>query len=63
MNDPFIKFDSESKESTDIFHLVAMTGNCKILSKLLSKWGSALSNSVDTFKKTPAMFAIRNHNN
>jgi ankyrin repeat protein len=40
-----------------------MTGNLKILSKLLAKWGSTLSNSFDRFKKTPAMYAIRNNNN
>lgn len=40
-----------------------MTGNCKILEKLLPKWGSAILTSVDKFKKTPAMYAIRNNNN
>jgi ankyrin repeat protein len=40
-----------------------MTGNCKILTKLLAKWGSALPNTFDKYKKTPAMYAIRNHNN
>jgi len=40
-----------------------MTGNCKILNKLLAKWGSALPNCFDRFKKTPAMYAIRNQNN
>lgn len=63
LNDPFIKFDSENKENADIFHLVAMTGNCSILMKLLAKWGQYLPYSVDKFKKTPAMYAIRNNNN
>jgi ankyrin repeat protein len=40
-----------------------MSGNCKILTKLLAKWGSYLSNAIDKFKKTPAMYAIRNRNN
>lgn len=63
LNDPFIKFDSDHRENCDIFHLVAMTGNCEILAKLAAKWGSAISNCVDRFKKTPAMYAIMNHNN
>lgn len=40
-----------------------MTGNCEILAKLIAKWGSGLSNAVDKFKKTPLVYAIRNHNN
>jgi ankyrin repeat protein len=40
-----------------------MTGNCEILAELTTKWGSSISTSVDRFKKTPAMYAIMNHNN
>lgn len=30
---------------------------------MVTKWGSALSNCVDKYNKTPVMYAIRNHNN
>ena len=63
LGDPYIKFDNEARESLDVFHIVAMTGNTTILHKLLVKWGSYLPNSTDRYKKTPAVYAIRNHNN
>ena len=63
LSDPYIKYDGEARETPDVFHIVAMTGSMVILDKLLAKWGSHLPNSVDKFKKNPAMYAIRNNNN
>ena len=64
MNDPYIRFDSsENKELPDVFHIVSWSGNINILTKLIEKWGAYLSNSYDKFKKSPAVYAIMNHNN
>lgn len=43
--------------------MVAITGNCQIFAKLTAKWGLHISNSLDKYKKTPAMYAIMNNNN
>jgi hypothetical protein len=43
--------------------MVAITGNCEIFAKLTAKWGLSISNSLDRYKKTPAMYAIMNNNN
>lgn len=64
LNDPYIRYDcTENKNLPDVFHIAAWSGNIEILCKLIDKWGVYLSNSYDKFKKTPAMYAIRNHNN
>lgn len=68
MNDRFFfELKEEVKEVIgELFYLVAGTGNIEIFRLLIERMPSFLSISFEKsekFRRTPLMFAIRNHNN
>ena len=62
INDPYVDLWALTKDKGDLFHLLAGTGNTEIMDQVLKKEVLPYT-SIDKYKRTPTMIAIRNNNN